>query len=357
MRLVLAVCLAGLAVPAAAFSPLTEEEAGILQIGLRNTADQFVLPAYEAQAAAADELHAALTDHCAGAAPRTPAEESFVALFLAWQRASIVGLGPVMDAEGPMRVQLWPDPKGFSARAIRGALREADPALLREGGLEGRSIALTNLTALEHLLYGDLVAGTYGCDLAVAIAAFQADLAQNLVAAWRPGAPFRMSFDTAYAGNATFPDVDSALRAFLAGAVVYTDRLRKFRLDRGLGADPGAARPERTEAVASGAGLASIAVSFRTLAELYDVPYGVFDAAPDMGGTMDYFVLAQTARSISESLALEPRPLVEIAEEDGAGAAELRRLSGEVLFHERFLKTGFLDALGLVAGFTAADGD
>ncbi len=350
-------CLWPTLAPAQATSRFGAEEAALLQSGLVTTAEAFILPAYTEQAEAAAALVGTLEAYC-GAGGELPAVEArFAALFLAWQRSSIVQMGPVMQAEGPMRVQLWPDPKGFSDRAVRAALLAEDPALLADGGLEGRSIALTNLTALEALIYQPPPPETYACALATAIARFQADLAAGLVAEWTGSSAFRRAYDSAATGNDRYPTVDDLIRDMLAGAVVYVDRLRKFKLLRGLGTEPGAARPGRTEALDSGLGLASIEVSFRTLAAFYDTPYGLFDVAPDLGGSMDYYTLAQAAGSVADSLAFETESLAEIAAEDGKRAAELRGYADMVLSHERFLKTGFTDAIGLTAGFTAADGD
>jgi predicted lipoprotein len=354
---VLAVLLLCWPVLATAQSRFTADEAAVLQQGLTTTADDFILPAYDAQAQAAAGLVAALDGFCGASGDIATVKSTFAETFLAWQRSSIVMMGPIMAAEGPMRVQLWPDPKGFSGRAVRAALGAEDPALLVDGGLEGRSIALTNLTALETLVYDDLTPDSYGCALAAAIAKFQADLAAELAAGWTPGSAFRRDYDSAATGNARFASVDEVIRDILSGGVVYVDRLRKFKLLRGLGEAEGAARPERTEAAQSGLGLQSIEVSFRTLSDLYDVPFGLFDIAPDIGGSMEYYVLGQTAGSIADGLAVQSASLTEIAAEDGPMAAELRTFADLVLYHEDYLKTGFTDAIGLTAGFTAADGD
>ncbi|MGF1446713.1 MAG: imelysin family protein [Pikeienuella sp.] len=349
--------LLGLPALAPADTRFSPEEAGILQSGLIATADEFILPGYQAQAEAAAALTSALESYCANTAEIGPVHEAFAGTFLAWQRVSVIGTGPIMAAEGPMRVQLWPDPKGFAQRAIRSAIRAEDPALLAPDGLAGRSVALVNLTALEDLLYGAMAPETYACDLATAIAAFQAALAAEIVIAWTPGSPFRTDFDAAAAGNATYASVDALIRVLLSGAVVYADRLRKFKILRGLGAAPGEARPERTEAAQSGLGLESIAVGFRALSELYQTPNGLFDIAPDLGGSMEYYLLGETAASVADSLSVQTATLTEIAAEDGPRAAEIRRYGELVLFHEDFLKVEFPGSLGLTAGFTAADGD
>jgi len=340
-----------------AFSEEKSIGANTLSTAVGEQVNEFILPAYAEQSDAAAALVGALKAYCADAGDRATVEARFADLFLAWQRSSIVQMGPIMQAEGPMRVQLWPDPKGFSGRAIRAALQAEDPALLAAGGLTGRSIALTNLTALETLIYRPATPRSYACGLATAIARFQADLAAGLVADWAEGSAFRRDYDSAATGNARYPSVDAVIRDLLAGAVVYVDRLRKFKLLRGLGTEPGAARPERTEALDSGLGLASIEAGFRTLAAFYDTPYGLFDVAPDIGGSMEYYVLGQAAGSVADSLYFETASLAGIAAEDGPRAAELRGYADMVLFHERFLKTGFTDAIGLTAGFTAADGD
>ena len=342
---------------AMAISPLSAEQSAALQAGLSTTADAFILPSYTAQAEAAADMTEALERYCSSQGALDAAQEGFAATFLAWQRASLVQVGPIMDAEGPMRVQLWPDPKGFSQRAVRAAIQDEADALLEPNGLTGRSIALTNLTALEYLLYGDLPPQSYACDLAVAIAAFQRDLADSLVRAWRPSGTYRALYDSAAQGNARYADVDALIRQFLAGGVVYADRLRKFKLLRGIGTERGAARAERTEARRSGLGRRSIEVSLRALSDLYDVPLGLFDSAADIGGSMEYFVLADTARSMADGLTVMTQSLDDIAAEDGGEAAELRRYADLILFHESFLKTGFTAAIGLNAGFTAADGD
>ncbi len=147
------------------------------------------------------------------------------------------------------------------------------------------------------------------------------------------------------------------MRAMLAGLVVQVDRLRKFKLLRGLGESPGGARPERTEAVASGLGLPAIEATWRALAELYDLRGGLFDAAPEIGGSMDYAILAQDAAAAADTLALEEATLAAIAAEDGAAAARLRGLADRALRHEVWLKDGFAASIGIVPGFTAADGD
>ncbi|MEO1308526.1 MAG: imelysin family protein [Pseudomonadota bacterium] len=352
---VLALCL--LPTIATAQSRLASDEAALLQAGLSATADAFILPSYVAQAEAAANLTDGLAAFCSGSGPKDDVTDAYAALFLAWQRSSAVQVGPIMEAEGPMRVQLWPDPKGFSRRAVRAALLAEDPALLTDGGLEGRSIALVNLTALEHLIYGDLTPRGYACDLAIAITAFQQDLAAELLAAWQPDAEFRQAFDTALDGNEQYDNVDALIREFLAGLVVYTDRIRKFKIERGLGPGKNAARPERTEAAASGQGLPSLLESHRALSDLYNVPGGFFDATSVISGEKEHFVLGLTAANVANSLASETQSLTDIAAADGPAAAELRRFGELMTYHEAFLKTGLAKSLGLTTGFTSADGD
>ncbi|MEO1702088.1 MAG: imelysin family protein [Pseudomonadota bacterium] len=357
MRILTTIAFLSYTATAGAISVFSDDEATLLQQGLRTTADEFIVPSYAAYADASSSLQTSLKAYCNDGGTIGAVHEDFAAMFLAWQRASIVQIGPVADAEGPLRIQMWPDPKGFSRRAVMSAVKNADDALLEKDGLSGRSIALINLTALELLLYGDLVPASYECDLSLAITSFQADLAEEMVDQWSVGGTYRTAYDTAFTGNDIYPDIDSLLRDVLAGGVVYVDRIRKFKLLRGLGSSPGMARPERTEAQRSSLGLKSIEVSFRALRDFYETPLGLFDVAPDMDGSIEYFVLGETAGSIADSLASIDAPMAEIAREDGERAKELRRFAELILYHESFFKTGFSRSIGLSAGFTSADGD
>ncbi|MEM7709454.1 MAG: imelysin family protein, partial [Pseudomonadota bacterium] len=138
MRLLILFLSLLLPISAAAQSRLTPDAAALLQAGLTRTADEFVLPAYETQAWAARDMADSTAAFCAGTGDLGPAQDAFAQTFLAWQRASPVGIGPIAEAEGAMRVELWPDPKGFATRAVGAAIRAEDPRLLAPGGLAGR---------------------------------------------------------------------------------------------------------------------------------------------------------------------------------------------------------------------------
>lgn len=355
MRLAaLVLCLVPLA--AGAQSRFTAEEAALLQDGLTVTADAFILPAHDAFATAAAGLETAFAAYCDGNGDRDALHAAYADSFLAWQRVSVVGLGPVLDAEGPMRFQLWPDPKGFSARAIRQATAAEDPALLAPGALNGRSIALTNLTALEDLAYGT-EPGTFACDLGTAIAAEQAAMAGALADGWRPGSAHRTAYGTADRGNATYGSVDDVLRGLLDGLSVQTHRIRADKIGRGLGEAPGGTRPERTEARASGLGLASLAASLRAMGEILTVEGGVFDVTPEVGGSKDYALQGGTMLRLADMLDGEARRLDEIAREDGEAATELRNIAVLTGFLETYLTVTLPGSIGLTTGFSSSDGD
>ncbi|MEL6784481.1 MAG: imelysin family protein, partial [Pseudomonadota bacterium] len=294
--------------PAKAQARFDSAKAKLFQDALITTANEFIVPGYQAWAVAAAAMKRDLQASCSGGLTIDDAQTRFEETFLAWQRISIIQYGPIADGKGLWRAQIWPDPKGFSKRAIRTALAKQDAQLLQQSALEKQSVALVNLTALEELLYADLKPNTYACDLSVAIASYQANLSAKVAAEWVQS-PFRTAFDTAAKGNERYPNIETLMREVLAGAVVYTDRLRKFKLQRGLGASSGQARPERSEARKSGLGLKSIETSFRALKDFYDVPYGFFDVTPDAGGSMEFFALGETAASISDTLAVESRTL------------------------------------------------
>lgn len=329
----------------------------VIQRALVETADQFVYPNYLALTSAAAELQASLSSYCDGQGTQAQVHSAFETSFLAWQRASLIQLGPIMEAEGPMRFQLWPDSKGFARRAIKRAVSKQSSSLLEPGAMEGRSIALVNLTALELLLYEELLPQTYPCSLSIAIATYQSDLAKKITNDWKPGSDYRYEHDKALDGSKLYPTSEDLLREYLAGAVAYTDRLKKFKLLRGLGEAPGETRAKRTEAYRSKLGLLSIAISMETLMDFLTLEEGIFTSAKQLGGTDEHIVLSITLSGLIDKLDTENGNLEQIAIDDGKEAESLREYVESLRYLEAYLKQGFFEPIGMTAGFSSADGD
>jgi predicted lipoprotein len=137
-------------------------------------------------------------------------KDAFGRAMHAWQRAQPIGFGPATWDGRASRIEFWPDKRGTAARQVALALRTRDMALIAEGGLEKKSVALQNLSTYERLVFdhGDTIASgqatpedLYACALAAAIARYQSELAATILNEWIQPAGFREMVMTAARGN------------------------------------------------------------------------------------------------------------------------------------------------------------
>lgn len=349
MRAVLAM-LAFLAAPAAAeVTPATFER---LNAAL---AEGVALPAYGAYADAAAALPGAVASVCAGEGDVAAARQAFRAMALAWQRAQPIALGPVMAGHGRARIHWWPDERGTGERQLRRLLFQADDTALAPAAIAEASVATTGLSALEWLIFTPaLEDDPYACRYAAAVAAWQAGIAADLVAAWPA---FADDLEAAEAGGSTvYYDAADAAQAWLKGLLEALDLMVRDKLEAPLGPSHEEARGRRAELHTAALALPSIAANLATVRAMLAVDGGFADALAAAGsaalgqGIVD---LADQAIAQADALGL---PL-EAAVADPAAREDVLVLLRTVE-QLRLLASGPLARdLGLIVGFNAADGD
>jgi len=333
----------------------------------RALTDQVIVPAYQQMAAAMAGLDAASRAFCAApdAASLAGAMDAFGRAMDAWQRAQPIALGPVTWNGRAARIEFWPDKSGTAARQVRRALQDRDPALVVDGGLEGKSVALQNLATYERLLYerGEQIASAgasdedrYACALMAAIARFQAGLSAQILADWTAPGGYREAVVGAAAGNEHYAADDEPAVELLKSISGALDLAIQVKLERPLGKSIDRARPKRAESWRSGRSLDDIAANLETARQLYAVTGGFGDllaaagAGPlDIGLRKQFDEAVETARSIGLPLhqAVTDAPARARVEDL---VAQLKRL--------RLLIAGpVADEIGLVIGFNALDGD
>lgn len=329
--------------------------------------DHVAVPAYER-----------LAEDMAGLAPVTAAfcnapsadrlakvKNAFQVAMIAWQGAQPIAMGPVLEDGRSARIQFWPDPSGTAARQVRRAVKAQDPNLLAKGGLQGKSVALQNLTTFERLLYGrgqrlasgQATAGDhYACRFAAAIARYQATLAVDTLADWVKPGGYRDAVLTAGQGNALFLGADEPAAEYLKSLAGTLDLAIRLKLERPLGSAIEKARPKRAESWRSGLSLDNIVANLETARALYGTPGSFGDllqakgaAAFDEGLRRAFDEAIETAGSIGV-------PLSEAISKQAA-RARVQDLV-EQLKLLRLLITGpVAEEIGLVIGFNALDGD
>ena len=160
-----------------------------------------------------------------------------------------------------------------------------DQGLLAPGALEGGSVAITGLPALELILFDDAgclrrgrdARATYACALASAIARNLATKGKAIVDAWtRPGA-FATLLRTAGTGNEAYVEPEEATGDYLKSLHTALQAIIAVKLEEPLGESLDEARPRRAENWRSERSLADIQANFETAQALYVSPGGFGD--------------------------------------------------------------------------------
>jgi hypothetical protein len=333
----------------------------------RALTDGVAVSAYTHMAQAMTGLADATEALCATPGPDRlkQARTAFHAAMEAWQRAQPIGFGPVLQDGRASRIEFWPDKSGVAERQVRRALQAQDPALIADGGIAGKSVALQNLATYERLMFDSdaqfavptlLPVDRYACAFAARIARFQSQLAAEILDDWTKPGGFRDSVLNAAGGNAHYTGAEQPATEFLKSLTGTLEIAIQLKLERPLGKYIAGARPKRAESWRSERSLDNIAANLETARALYETPGGFGDLfraaggeALDAGLRRDFAAVIEATRTIGVPL------------HAAVGQADARtRLMVIVdrLKSLRLLIAGpVADDIGLVVGFNATDGD
>ena len=332
----------------------------------RALTEQVALPAVAALVPAMQNLAQASAEFCldppTGSHTRTI--DAFHASMAAWQHAQPLVFGPLAKDNRQARFEFWPDSGGSTDRQIRRVLTERDPALVAEGGLAGKSVAIQNLATFERLLADNVarLAGAgasataedkYACAWMSAIARFQAGLAQQVADEWTGG--FAAAVIGAESGNAVYADARAATSEYLKSLAGILDIVIRLKLERSMDATVAKARAARAESWRTKRSMDNIVANLETARALMATPGGFADLLAAAGsGPLARGMVGQ----LSAALALA-RSVGSL--EDALGDAAMRPKLEELVRLLKSLRTLIQGPLstetGLVLGFNALDGD
>jgi predicted lipoprotein len=329
--------------------------------------DAVVVPAYRTLADETAHLADTLTTFCAApdAAGLDKAQTAFAAALEAWQHAQPFSYGPVTENGRAARFLYWPDKSSVGARQLRRALAARDPALLADGGLTGKSVALQSLAAVERILFaeGDAIArpdggdrARYACALAAAMARFEAGLAALVLEQWVEPDAFRDAVLTAAEGNDMYFDAKEAATDLFKSLSGTLDAAVELKLERPLGHSLRDARPRRAESWRSRRSLANIAANLETARALFVTPGGFGDQLSAAGSAdLDEGM----RRSFDEAVALARNETLSLhdAVTDKKGRWRIGVLREKLKSLRLLIDEVVAPEIGLNVGFNARDGD
>lgn len=186
MRLLLAAAFAALAIPAVAQSAIPNDEV------ISGAIEGYIRPAFAQFAEEAGSLEISVAALCdaPSADALTLAQNQFRSAVVAFSRVEFIRIGPLGVGDRLERLLFWPDRKGIALKQVQAALAEQDATATLPETLQGKSVAMQGLVALEYLLFGtgsdDLAnaAGAYRCSYARASTSLIHGLAETITTEW-----------------------------------------------------------------------------------------------------------------------------------------------------------------------------
>lgn len=281
------------------------------------------------------------------------------ALMLTWQKVRLFAFGPMMEGFGPHRFQYWPDKRGTGKRQLRQVLAGQPPAMTDSVELADQSVALTDLQALEAVLFGGEAPqpGGYRCGYALAIANRQATLARELEQAWSdPEKGFAGEIEAAAEGTDLYYDAREATAEIFTAMAENLDSIVVNKLEAPMGRTMAEARPAAAENDLSGLSFADIRASLSILHALYTTPLAFADMLVITGNKALSQGIEREIDNLMEMVQAFEMPLSRAVTDPGQRPALDRFLAGvkgvRLIFHSTVARE-----LDFGLGFNASDGD
>lgn len=321
-----------------------------------------IRPGYAAFAESAGRLSDSLRALCEAPTAETldAARAAFKATAAQWARIEIVRVGPVLQDNRFERVLYYPDRKGLGLRQVQALLAEQDPSVLEAGALEGKSVAVQGLGALEFALFGTGSDGLatqtepYRCRYGVAVAENVESIGRQLDAAWAAPDGIAATWTRPGAQNPQFRTVEEAATGLLGLLVHGAEAMRDQRVEGFYKGIDKTTFPRQALFWRSGTTFTMISGNIDGLRTLFDES-GMGDLlGKDQLGTVDsiHFLMANMER-VSNAANKDIEAL--LADPKGRGQMEYLLVAGKDLILRFNDELG--GAVGLSAGFSFQDGD
>ncbi len=343
--------------PAIAFGPAVESFIGGV-----------VIPGYRGLVEQAEAETTAVSDLCwqADAERLQAARRDYGALALAWARMEWIRFGPARSQNRYERIFFWPDQRGRGLQQVQAIIATEDASATSVESLRAKSVAVQGLLALEYVLYGadsDGLADTadparsFRCRFGLAVAGAIALTAKEILDDWTKPDGYAALIRSAGPDNPVYRSLGEVAQELIKGAREQLQLARDLKIADAIGTTPDAANPKRSPFWRSGLTLRTIEANIET-ASAVTGPAGIGAALP------------ATARSVSDDLAaalFEANGLLSTVDDRGdrwetlvadpANHADLKRALDRLGYAIAILATNYPDALGLIMGFNALDGD
>lgn len=335
-----------------------------LQAITRGMIEEHILPGYSTLVGASGAQLEVVEDLC-----QTPsgdnlevAQARFGDLVEAWSAVEFIRFGPAREDNRYERLFFWPDRNGRGLNQVQGVIANADETVTSIESLQGKSVALQGLLALEYVLFGNgsesLQSGDiHRCSYAQAIVGSMADTSQKMLGSWLGPQGYAQLMLNTGADNPVYRTDSEALQELLRSMAEQLQIVHDAKLVRVVGNTVGEARARRAPLWRSGQSLPMIMANAQAMQSLNVV--GMFaELLPDQSsryaGTLR-FELGQVVTRLQDlhSSGQSLEALTTSEETHGRLASVALPLAGAI----RVVGEIYPAELGLSMGFNSLDGD
>lgn len=312
----------------------------------RTVINDHILVRFAGLMASAKALEQAAAQDCT--AESAALKETYHTAFDAWIGVSHLRFGPSEINDRAFALAFWPDPKGFTPRALRRLIDDRDPVATSVQGLADVSVAARGFYAMEFLLFDPVISthgdADYRCDL---VQALTGDIAANAAA-------IRADWTGTYADLLKDPGPDSryrtedeAVQELFKSLNLGLQFTSETRLGRPLGSLD-RPRPKRAEARRSERSLRHVRLSLAALDELANLlTANNPELQARLGGAFT------TSRALADRL--DDPAFVGVMQQQGRIRVEA--LQSSINEIRNLASTVLGPSLGVTAGFNSLDGD
>lgn len=351
-----AACLSLMVTPALAQTDLHAISSGMIE--------GHIVPAYATLSGVAYVQSGAVDALCESPSQDNlaAAQARFADLVEAWAAVEFIRFGPAREDNRYERLFFWPDRNGRGLNQVQGAIASADETVTSVESLQGKSVALQGIMALEYTLFGtgaDALAegNIHRCAYASAIAGAIADTAQGVFDGWMGADGYAALMLSPGADNAVYRSDAEVLQELLRAMAEQLQIAHDSKLVRVVGTSAQDARSRRAPLWRSGQTLPMIIANAQAMLSLNAA--GQFaELLPEQSARYAGTVRFELGQVVSRLQDLQDtqadlETLVTSEETHGRLASVALPLAGAM----RVLGEVYPAELGLTMGFNSLDGD
>lgn len=307
-------------------------------------------------------LNSAMQALCAvpSANSKAIADAQFGMVVAAYGQIGFLRIGPMMEDNRADRLLFWPDRRGIGLKQVQALMSSEDSAATELAGLQGKSVAVQGLGALDYVLSGTGSealtgpGGAYRCAYGRTIAANVAEMAGELVAGWFAPDGVADHLQMPRAENADYRSDIEALEA-LVGLVAHgLEAMRDQQLNPFIASGENPAKPKQAPFWRSGQTMALLGGTIKGMRSLIGesrIATAVPEKDKGLSDSIDF-----EFRNALRAIDLVTLP-VEQAVAEPKQAAALGYLALVTASLQAMVGEQLSAALGLSVGFSALDGD